>query len=74
MSSISSAKTLPSPGPATVRLALIRSGIELFDLNYIRAELFPIIRSMNVQVIPPEQVAISTQRLKHYKNSADGSG
>ncbi len=71
MSSISSAKTLPSPGPATIRLALIRTGIELFGLDHIRDELFPIIRSMNVKIIPPEQVAISTQTLKHYKGSAD---
>jgi len=57
MSSISTALAMPTPGPATVRLALIRTGIKLFGLEMTREELFPVIRDMTVRVRPPERVA-----------------
>jgi hypothetical protein len=67
MSSMSSAWVAPAPGPATVRLALIRRGIELFGIARVRDELFPTIRSLSVRVQPPERVAISLHRLRAHK-------
>jgi hypothetical protein len=55
MSSMSSARVAPAPGPATVRLALIRRGIELFGIEGVRDELFPTIRALSVRVRPPER-------------------
>lgn len=69
MSSARSAQAMPAPGPTTVRLALIRNAIELFGPEYTRDELFPVIRSMEVRVRPPERVAISTQLIRGYKAS-----
>jgi hypothetical protein len=69
MSSMSSAMTMPAPGPGTVRLALIRTSIELFGVDYTRDELFPIIRSAGIRIRPPERVAISTQVIRAYKAS-----
>jgi hypothetical protein len=71
MSSMNSASVMPAPGPATVRLALLRTGIELFGLNVVRDELFPILRSATVRTRPPERVAISQQRIRGYKWSED---
>jgi len=71
MSSMSSAPVMPAPGPATVRLALIRTGIECFGLDAVREELFPVLRSAPVRVRPPERVAISQQVLRGYKWSED---
>ena len=71
MSSMNSASVMPAPGPATVRLALIKTGIECFGLQVIRDELFPILRSAAVRVRPPERVAISQQILRAYKWSED---
>src|SRR5258708_1563336 len=71
MSSMSSAPVMPAPGPATVRLALIRTGIECFGLDAVRDELFPILRSAPVRVRPPERVAISQHVLHGYKWSED---
>jgi hypothetical protein len=73
MSSTSSALAMPAPGPATVRLALIRTGIELFGIDYTRDELFPVIRSAEIRVRPPERVAFSTQIIRAYKGSAAGA-
>jgi hypothetical protein len=67
MSSMSSAQVAPAPGPATVRLALIRRGIELFGIESVRDELFPTIRSLSVRVQPPKRVAISVHRLRAHK-------
>jgi hypothetical protein len=39
MSSVASARALPAPGPATVRLALIRTGIEVFGIKYATCEM-----------------------------------
>lgn len=44
MSSVSTALAMSTPGPATVRLALIRTGIKLFGLEMTRDELFPVVR------------------------------
>src|SRR6266567_5735166 len=74
MSSMASALVSPAPGPATVRLALIRVGIELFGIEYVRDVLFPLIRSMNVHVRPPEKVALSTQVLRAYKADESPAG
>jgi hypothetical protein len=71
MSSNSSALAMPAPGPATVRLALIRTGIELFGLETTREKLFPILRSMEVRVRPPERVAISQHTIRAYKRSGN---
>lgn len=67
MSSMSSATVMPAPGPAAVRLALIRTGIECFGLDAVRDELFPVLRAAPVRVRPPEGVAISQHVVKGYK-------
>jgi len=67
MSSAGSALITPAPGPSTVRLALIQTGIELFGLKTTQHELFPIIRSAAIQIRPPEKVAISLHRLRAHK-------
>lgn len=67
MSSASSASISPAPGPATIRLALVRVGIELLGWDQTRDVLFPRIRSMRVRVRPPEQVAFSYHVLHAYK-------
>ncbi len=67
MSSLTSALALPAPGPATVRLALIRTGIEVFGLPYVEQVLFPHIRAMPLHIRPPERVAISPHVLRAYK-------
>ncbi len=67
MSSITSALALPAPGPATVRLALIRAGIEAFGTEYVQSVLFPSIRTMSIHIRPPERVAITLQVLRAYK-------
>ncbi|MBU0492754.1 MAG: hypothetical protein KKA73_22335 [Chloroflexi bacterium] len=72
MSSSDSALALPGPGPATVRLALVRTGIELFGLEYTRDTLFPVIRAANVRVRPPERVALSMQLVRAYKGTTGG--
>jgi hypothetical protein len=62
---------MPAPGPATVRLALLRTGIELFGRDRVRDDLFPILRSAVVRIRPPERVAISQQKIRGYKWSED---
>ncbi len=67
MSSANCASVMPTPGPATVRLALLRVGIELFGLAIVREELFPHLRAATVRIRPPERVAISQQLIRGYK-------
>ena len=67
MSSATSAPTSPGPGPATVRLALMRTSIELFGLEETRRRLFPSVCSLPIQVRPPARVAISPHLLRAYK-------
>lgn len=74
MSSMNSALALPAPGPATVRLALIRTGIELFGLEFVRDVLFPQIRAMGIQIRPPERVALTPQVLHAYKVDEQAGG
>ena len=74
MSSMSSGLALPAPGPATVRLALIRTAIELFGVDHTRDTLFPVIRSMPVRIRPPEKVALSRQLTQAYKASMGKRG
>jgi hypothetical protein len=66
-SSPNSALISPAPGPATVRLALIRVGIEIFGKDVVRGLLFPTIRAASLFIRPPERVAISGQVLRAYK-------
>jgi hypothetical protein len=67
MSSITSALACPTPGPATVRLALIRTGIEVFGLEYVQTVLFPHIRALPLHIRPPERVALTPQVVRAYK-------
>lgn len=67
MSSMSSASVQPAPGPATVRLALIRTGLEIVGLEIVRDEIFPLLRTIPLWVRPPERVAISKQLQRVYK-------
>lgn len=71
MSSIGSVQILPTPGSATVRLALIRTGVELFGIEYTRDDLFPVIRSVEIAIRPPKVIAVSAQSLRTYKASKD---
>jgi hypothetical protein len=74
MSSMNSAQALPAPGPATVRLALIRTSIEVFGLVYTRDELFPHIRAMEIRIRPPERVALTMQTLHAFKVDEQAGG
>ena len=67
ISSMTVASITPAPGPATVRLALIKVGIEYFGYDIVRTTLFPTIRSMQVRIRPPESVALSSHVLRAYK-------
>ena len=71
MSSMAHAPTLPTPGPATVRLALLRRSLELFGEAMTRETLFPILREMLVRIRPPESVAISPHLLRASKWSEE---
>lgn len=66
------AKALPTPGPATVQLALIRSAIELYGMEMTSNELFPHIVECEPKVQPPDSVAITSHLVHMYK--ADDSG
>lgn len=68
-----SALALPAPGPATVRLAFIRTAIELYGVDFTREALFPTIRSMNIAIRPPAKVALSHQRMRLLKIQTGGS-
>lgn len=67
LSSLSSAQASPGPGPATVRLALIKAGCELFGSQYVQHVLFPVLRAAPVHIRPPERVAFSQQMQRIYK-------
>jgi hypothetical protein len=67
LTSDTSTRALPAPGPATIRLALIRTGIEVFGLSYVELVLFPLIRALPLHIRPPERVALSPQLLRAYK-------
>lgn len=63
---------LPTPGPATVQLAMIRTGIDLFGSDYVKTKLFQHILACQPMIKPPDRVAISEQTLKLDKG--DGYG
>lgn len=65
---------LPAPGPATVRLALIRAGIRLFGIEHTREKLFPVILNARVLIRPPARIAISNQCMRAYKVTAGKNG
>lgn len=67
LSSPHSVQCLPAPGPATVKLALIRNSIELFGLAETRDILFPMIQETEIMIRPPTKVGISSQTLRLYK-------
>lgn len=73
-SSMSSGLVSPAPGPATVRLALIRMGIELFGLEVVRDTLFPHIRSASIRIRPPQRVSLSGHLLRGYKVEEEKTG
>lgn len=66
-SSATSAQTSPSPGSASVRLALIRTGIELFGRERVRDTFFPLVRTAPVFIRPPAVIALSSHFLHGYK-------
>ena len=72
LSSPASALISPAPGPATVRLALLRVGIELFGHEVSRQTLFPWLRAARLFIRPPKQVAFSEQVLRAYKATEKG--
>ena len=74
ISSMSSAQSLPAPGPATVRLALIRVGIELFGAARTKSTLFPTIRAMPVRIAPSAKIAFTNHHLRAYKGSKNKNG
>jgi hypothetical protein len=73
MSSLSSAQIIPTPGPATVRLALIRTGIEAFGISQVCDELFPTIRAATIAIQPPLHIGISTHNLRAYKAATENA-
>ena len=74
VSSPLAALALPTPGPATVQLAMIRTGIELFGLEYVRDSLFGQILGCQPVIRPPEKIALSTHTLKRDKGNEYGIG
>lgn len=72
LSSMSSAQASPGPGPATVRLALIKASCELFGSQYVQHVLFPVLRAVPVRVRPPERVAFTQQMQRIYKGRSSG--
>ncbi len=73
-SSMTNVKAMPAPGPGTIRLAMIRVGIELFGIDETKEVLFPHICSSELRVSPPERVSISPHLIKVYKPSSDKGG
>ncbi|MEO6891415.1 MAG: hypothetical protein ABI456_17895 [Ktedonobacteraceae bacterium] len=67
LSSVNNTRVMPAPGPGTVRLALIRTGVELFGLRATREDLFPSLCAIQIRVRPPAQIAMTPQRLHGYK-------
>lgn len=73
VSSQNAVLSAPAPGPATVRLALVSTGIEWFGFESTREVYFPIIRSAVILVRPPARVGISTQLQHAFKVSQKSS-
>lgn len=73
VSSQYSALSSPAPGPATVRLAMVRKAIGLFGLEVARSTFFPVIRSAQILIRPPERVAISAHLFRALKTGKSSS-
>lgn len=71
LSSAYSTQAMPAPGPATVRLAMVRVGIEIFGKPYVRDKLYPSIRAAEVQIRPPDSLAMSTQFQRAHKTGGN---
>lgn len=69
MSSETHARTLPTPGPATVRLALLRASLEVLGVEATQHLLFPHLVACSLFIRAPEQLAITQQQLRGYKRS-----
>ncbi len=65
-------RCLPTPGPATVQLAMIRTGIELYGLDGTRRQLFPSIVASRPLMQPPLRVGIGDQLSTILKAKDDG--
>lgn len=72
-SSPASALAMPAPGPATVRLAMIRTGIEILGLAKTKEILFPLVCSANICIQPPRQIGMANQMLRAEKVRVGGS-
>jgi len=55
------------PGPVTVRLALIRTALELYDKDYKGRSLFPMIARSEILISSPDRIGVSGQMLKMLK-------
>jgi hypothetical protein len=64
---MTSAKTLPAPGPGTIRLALIRAALEIYEKNYVGRILFPIIAQSETLISSPERIGVSGHLFKMLK-------
>ena len=71
MSSLASVQAVPTPGPGTIRLALIRTAIEVFGIDYTRDMLFTHIVAAKIAIRPPDRIAMTLQNLRVYKASED---
>lgn len=72
MSSPHSGLALPTPGPSTVRMAIIRSGIELYGAAFVKETLFDVIVSAPILIQPPRKIAISSHITHAYKSEPLG--
>ncbi len=70
MSSMHAGLAMPAPSPATIRLALIRVGIEMLGVSATQHHLFPAVARARILVRPPNHVAFSNQILQAFKVSA----
>lgn len=68
-----SGKALPTPGPATVQLAMIRTAIELFGVDAVRSDLFRHIVAHCPRIKPPDRVAVCDQVTRAFKAEDRGT-
>jgi hypothetical protein len=71
MSSATHTRIMPAPGPGTVRLALIRTSIELFGLQMTHDQIFPWVRTAKIRIRPPQHIGISSHTLQAHKWDID---
>lgn len=65
-------RALPTPGPATVQLAMIRTGIELYGLEVTRRQLFRNIVASQPLIQPPLRVGIGDRLSSVLKANSSG--